>query len=236
MQLKTIAAGLTAAALLAPGAASAHVTLQPKEVAAGGFTRLDVRVPTESDDASTTKVSVKMPPGFIFASYEAYSGWKTKIVKRKLAEPVEAFGEQQTEEVDTITWTADSKADGIAPGQFKDFGLSVGVPEGKAGSQLKFPSTQTYSNGEVVRWIGAEDAEKPAPLVTLTAAEGAHGGAAATEETAAETAAPPASQVSQEDVDDKASKGLATGALIVGALGLIVGIAGFAASRRRVAA
>ena len=34
----------------------AHVTLQPERVPAGGFTRLDVRVPNERDDAATTKV------------------------------------------------------------------------------------------------------------------------------------------------------------------------------------
>ena len=56
--------------LLAPAAAQAHVTLQPDTAPAGGFTRLDVRVPNERDDAGTTKVDVQLPPGFIAASYE----------------------------------------------------------------------------------------------------------------------------------------------------------------------
>lgn len=88
------------AALLEPSrspAAQAHVTLQPEEAPAGGFTRLDVRVPNERDNKGTTKVHVQMPPGFIFASYEPIPGWEGKIEKRKLAEPVEAFGEEPDE-------------------------------------------------------------------------------------------------------------------------------------------
>ena len=234
MRLKSIAAGVAAASLLAPAAASAHVTLQPNTIPAGGFARFDVRVPNEQDDAGTTKVVVKMPPGFYSASYEAQPGWTTEVTMRKLDTPGELHGEEVTEEVDTITWTGDGERGIIEPGQFKDFGISVAVPQGKAGTKLKFPSNQTYEGGEVVRWIGAEDADKPAPIVTLEAAAGEHG--AATAET--QNTAGPAAQtsgVSQDDVDDKASKGLATGALIVGALGLIVGIAGFAAGRRRTA-
>ena len=60
---------------------------------------------------------------------------------------------------------------GIAPGQFQDFGLSVGVPEGKVGSKLTFKALQYYEGGEVVRWIGQPDADKPAAQVTLLAAE-----------------------------------------------------------------
>ena len=63
----TIAAAALLAALAFATAASAHVTLQPDEVPAGGFTRLDVRVPNERDDAGTTKVEVQFPPGFLFA-------------------------------------------------------------------------------------------------------------------------------------------------------------------------
>ena len=65
MNRKTIIAATTAAAALAaPAAAPAHVTLQPDEAPAGGFARMDVRVPNEDDTNATTKVVVQMPPGF----------------------------------------------------------------------------------------------------------------------------------------------------------------------------
>ena len=85
--------------LIGPAAASAHVTLQPKEAPAGAFTKLDVRVPNEKDNASTTKVDVQFPPGFVFASYAPVPGWTAKVVKAKLAKPVKTDDGEITEEV-----------------------------------------------------------------------------------------------------------------------------------------
>lgn len=203
-----------------PATASAHVTLQPAEVPAGEFKRLDVRVPNERDDASTRKVQVQFPPGFIFVSAEPVIGWQTKVKMEKLDKPVEAFGEQQTEQVDTITFTTRGK--GVGPGQFQDFGLSVGLPD-KPNTTLTFKALQTYSSGEVVRWIGAPDAEEPAPQVKLTAAPTNGETAQGSDPTAA---AMPASSES----DDRNT--LSVIALIVGALGLLAGLAGLAAARR----
>src|ERR1700742_3207344 len=102
---RSIAVATALAALAAPAAAQAHVTLQPEEVPAGGFTRLDVRVPNERDDAGTTKVEVEFPPGFAFVSTQPVPGWTAVVKKRKAAKPIEAEGEKLTEEVDTVTWT-----------------------------------------------------------------------------------------------------------------------------------
>ncbi|MEA2409294.1 MAG: hypothetical protein QOE69_3413 [Thermoleophilaceae bacterium] len=169
---RAVAAVAVTAALALAGAASAHVTLQPSEAPAGGFTRLDVRVPNERDNAGTTKVEVKFPHGFVFASTEPVPGWTARITKRKLAKPVEVEGEKMTEEVDTIAWTGDGRTGIVRPGEFQDFGLSLAMPD-KPGAKLTFKALQTYSNGEVVRWIGPPDAEEPAPQVTLTAAKAA---------------------------------------------------------------
>jgi periplasmic copper chaperone A len=201
-----------AAPLVLAATAGAHVTLQPEEAPAGGFTRLDVRVPNERDNADTTKVVVQFPPGFLSVSTEPVPGWDIKITKRKLDKPVEQFGEQVTEEVGRITFSGGS----IGPGEFQDFGLSLGVPD-KAGSTLTFKSVQTYSNGEVVRWIGPPDSEEPAPQVKLTAAEDEGGGAAA----------PPAQQQAAggDGDDDGGSDTLSIIALIVGIAGLAAGLA-----------
>jgi uncharacterized protein YcnI len=227
---KTIAVATAVAALAAPAVAGAHVTLQPDQAPAGGFARLDVRVPNERDSAGTTKVDVQFPPGFVFASYEPVPGWTVKVTKRKLAEPVEAEGEQISEEVDRITWTGDGKTGIIRPGQFQDFGLSVGLPD-KPGAKLTFKALQTYSNGEVVRWIGAPDAEEPAPQVELTASEGEHGAAPAPADDTQAAAAPGG----DDGDDDGAPVWLAVVALAVGALGLIAGAAALIGRRRQVA-
>lgn len=222
------AALVAVAAAVLPAAASAHVTLQPEQVPAGGFTRLDVRVPNERDNASTTKVEVKFPAGFIFVSHEPEAGWDAEVEMAKLDEPVEVFGERHNEQVDTVTFTARGK--GIGPGQFRDFGLSVGLPD-RPGTALTFRSLQTYSSGEVVRWIGAPDADEPAPRVELTAATEA--GAPAHGETPAAQATPAAAAAGVDDDDDGGSTTLSVVALVVGGLGLLAGMAGFAASRRR---
>ena len=166
MNKKNIMIAVLATALAVPAAAQAHVTLQPDEAPSGGFTRLDVRVPNESEDAATDKVEVQMPDGFLFVSYEPVEGWTTEVKNEKLDQPVEEFGEEITEQVDTVTWTADSADVAIEPGQFQDFGLSVGVPDEAPGTALEFPSIQTYDDGEVVRWIQPPDSEEdPAPTV-----------------------------------------------------------------------
>jgi periplasmic copper chaperone A len=217
----------TAAALLglAP-VASGHVTVQPEEIPAGGFTRIDVRVPTERDDASTTKVEIQLPPGFLSVSTEPVPGWDAEIVNRKLDKPVEQFGEKVTEEVGQVSFTARGEAAGIGPGEFQDFGLSVSVPD-RAGSTLTFKAVQTYSSGEVVRWIGPPDSEQPAPQVKLAAAE-AEGGAS--EPAAGEEQA---SAPAESGGDDDSGNTLAIIALVVAIAGLAAGLLALLGARGR---
>jgi uncharacterized protein YcnI len=212
---RTFPIAAVAIALALPAAAQAHVTLQPNQATAGDFTRLDVRVPNERDNASTTKVELQLPDGFAFASYEPVPGWTVKVKRAKLAQPIKTDGEV-TEVVKQITWTSKQ---GIPPGAFQDFGLSVQVP-GKAGDTLTFKALQTYSNGEVVRWIGPEGSDNPAPTVALAAGD-------APAASAAPTSAPAQSS------DSGGTDTLSVIALIVGALGLAAGAAALLASRRR---
>ncbi|HEX6389269.1 MAG TPA: YcnI family protein [Solirubrobacteraceae bacterium] len=149
---------LTLAALLLlppPATADAHVTLQPKEVQAGAYTVANVRVPNERDDTATTKVDVRFPPGFEFASYAPVPGWRVKVV-------------QQAKRVARVTFTAVDGADAIKPGQFRDFPLSLKMPDKP--TTLTFKALQTYSDGEVVRWIGPEESDEPAPVVKVVKA------------------------------------------------------------------
>jgi uncharacterized protein YcnI len=216
MQRKTAVAAVAASALAAPAAADAHVTLQPNTAAAGAFTVENVRVPNERDKASTVKVDLQLPHGFVFASYEPKIGWSVKVTKARLAKPIQTDDGPIDEEVRRITFTGHGPNGKIGPGQFMDFPLSVQIP-GKAGDKLTFKAIQTYSNGEVVRWIGAADSDTPAPIVTVTKAG----------EDAAPIAATPTAPAPPSAPDDEgsASKGLGWSALIVGALGLVAGLA-----------
>ncbi len=193
---RSILAAAAAALLLAPAAAQAHVTLQPDTAPAGGFTRLDVRVPNERDDAGTVKVDVQLPPGFIAASYEPVPGWKVKVTRSKAEKPIDTGeGLKSDTQVSRITWTGDGEQGIVEAGEFQDFGLSLKMPEGKAGDKLTFKALQTYDDGQVVRWIGPEDADEPAPVVTLEAgsAGGGHGAPAASAGGGSDQQAAPAS-------------------------------------------
>lgn len=139
-------AGLASVALIFTPAAAAHVTIDPASVPAGSFARFDLRVPNESENASTTKVEVKLPEGLDEVSFEPKPGWRRSVKGQ------------------AVTWEGGT----IGPGEFDEFGLSAEVPD-EPGSKLAFPAVQTYSSGEVVHWIGAPGADEPAPQVTLEA-------------------------------------------------------------------
>lgn len=161
---------VAAAALLAAGVAQAHVTVHPNALPAGAFTVVNVQVPNERDDASTTKVDVQLPAGVYFLSTKPVPGWTAKVVYRKLAKPVKVFGSSLTREVGRVTWTGSGALGRIRPGEFQQFPVSILVPTAKAGTLVSFKSLQTYSNGEVVRWIGDPSAETPAPQVMIRGA------------------------------------------------------------------
>ena len=214
---RSIAVGAAAlGALAVPAAAQAHVTVQPTSAPAGAQTVLAVRVPNERDDASTVKVDVRLPPGFASASWEAVPGWTVRAVKEKLATPIQTDDGPIDEQIGEIVWTASSRKEGIAPGEFRDFPLSVVIP-GKPGQTLTFKALQTYSNGDVVRWIGAPDADEPAPRVQLTAA--ASGSSTPSRQQANPSSAPPGASTD----DGGGSDTLSIIALALGAIGLVVG-------------
>lgn len=213
-----------AAALLFTSAAGAHVTLNPREWEAGGFARFAVRVPNERDKADTIEVTVRFPQSIISASFQPKPGWERSIKMEPLDEPVEEEGEQITEHIASVTWSGGK----IAPGEFEEFGLSFRVPE-TPGEDLVFPSIQTYSNGEVVRWIGPPDADTPAPIVAVLPPEEEEGGgptgATTTTEATTTSEAEPTAASGAADGDDD---GLAIVALIVGIAALLAGLGALA--------
>ncbi|HEX5146732.1 MAG TPA: YcnI family protein [Conexibacter sp.] len=234
----TLGAALAALALVAP-AASAHVSLHPNVLPAGGFATVDVRVPNERDDATTTKVQMQMPAGLESVSVQAPTGWRVAFKTRKLAKPIQTDDGPIASEVSEVDWTAGRGA-GIPPGQFLQFPISISTPD-KAGAVVAFPTLQTYSDGRVVRWIGPPSDESPAPTVDVSKANGplldVTGGdagppASDAKLTVGSGAATPASAATTAS-SSGASKGLAIAALILGALGLLAGGAALLRGGRR---
>lgn len=232
--LVALAAG--AAVVLPATSAFAHVTVNPREATQGGYAKLAFRVPNERDNAGTTKLEINFPADHPFASVSVrpQAGWTYTVDKTKLATPIDSHGNQISEAVSRITWTGGV----IKPGEFNEFEVSVGRLPTDVDS-LTFKALQTYSNGEIVRWIeeaapGGAEVERPAPVLKLTKAA-----STATTATTAPAQESQAGEVAEPKALDAASKRDVDTARTFGILGMVFGLLGFvsamAARRRRTA-
>ena len=136
----------------------------------------------------------------------------------KLDEPIEGEDGPITEKIDSVTWSGGE----IKPGEFQEFGVSFQVPEDAAGSSLVFPAVQTYSSGEVVRWIGDESADEPAPAVAVLAAASEEEAPSATDTTAADEGTSGEAAAATDD-DGEDGDGQATLALVLSIVALLLG-------------
>jgi uncharacterized protein YcnI len=183
--VRTALLAAAAALVLAPLAA-AHAELSPEEAPAGSFARFTLSVENEEADATTVKVVTKFPESVITATFAAVPGWTRTVKTVDLDQPViGSDGSEITERIDTVTW----RSDGTGSGDEVEFAFRFQLPE-QPGATLFFPTVQTYSNGTVVRWIGAPGSDEPAPGVLVTEASGG-GGGTSTAETEPETETQP---------------------------------------------
>jgi uncharacterized protein YcnI len=220
------ALGVLAAAVIGAGPAFAHVTVNPKEATQGGYAKLAFRVPNEKDSASTIKLEVNIPTDAPIASVSVkpVAGWTAKSETAKLATPVKTDDGEITEGVSKITWTAANTATAIAPGQFQEFEISAGpLPEV---DQIVFKALQTYSDGEIVRWIeepsGGAEPEHPAPVLKLTKA--AEGNAQQAAATGGPTVQAAADTSDSNGSSDGLGVGLGIAGLVAGLVGLTIGV------------
>jgi uncharacterized protein YcnI len=196
---------LTAIALVAgAGIASAHVSVNPSEASAGDEAiKLTFRVPTESETAGTTAVTVTIPAEhpFAFLSVKDVPGWTATSTKTTLPTPVTEGNTTIKEAVTSVTWTADPGTQ-IGPGKFGEFDISAGpVPDADS---MVFTATQTYSDGTVVEWneptpASGEEPEHPAPTLTIGPAE--EGDAAGHSHSDAEAAATTSAEATSSFVE-----------------------------------
>jgi uncharacterized protein YcnI len=133
------------------GAAWAHPQISPAEVPAGATEEFVLKVVHEKD-MPTTEVRMEVPEGFALSSVRSPSGWQGIV------------------EDDAVIWSGAR----VSPDQGeKEFGFEARAPE-EAGD-FAFEILQTYADGNVVEWTGAEGSNEPAAFVTVTSV-GLHGG------------------------------------------------------------
>ena len=220
-------------------AASAHVAVtSPDAVRGGELALVSFRVPTESEKASTVKVTITLPAETPVAevAVRPIPGWNATIADRKLASPTKVGDFTLTSVPSSVTWTAASGS-GVKPGQFQSFDITIApVPDVDT---MVFSATQTYSDGSVVQWdqepaADGTEAEFPHPELVLAAGEPEASPSASPSPTASPSVTVTASAVA---APESSASGSGTVALVASLVAVGLGaVALVVALRRRTAA
>src|SRR5437868_3551911 len=83
-------------ALIAPSAASAHAEVSPAASLKGRLQLYSLAVPTEKDNAFTTKVVMTVPSGFSIDSFAPSPGWRRTLHQT---------GSGENAVIQQVTWT-----------------------------------------------------------------------------------------------------------------------------------
>ena len=180
-------AGASIAALFAlTPVASAHVTPVPSTAPAGGYATIELQIPHGCDGAATERVEVQLNDEISSVKAESFAGWTVSYERAPLDEPIDLHGEQVDEYVSVVSWTAEG--DPLPDDEYQRFGISMKVPE-HAGDDLLLPTVQYCVGGGTSSWLEADpEAEHPAPMVKLVAADGTDGHDDAPSEDSADSA------------------------------------------------
>lgn len=218
---------LTLAGLAIAATASAHVTVSPTSLPQGATAELTFKVPNEESAANTVELQLQIPTDHPIAQVLAkpVPGWTITEHTVKLAKPLTTDDGAFTTAVSEIDWTGGS----IAPGQYQDFQVSVD-PLPSDTTSLTFKAVQTYSNGDVVRWIDLTtaanpDPDHPAPVLTLTPVSDATATATASAAAAAGTTGTNSTgSTASSSSSSSSSNALAISGLVLGVIGAACGI------------
>jgi uncharacterized protein YcnI len=175
----------TVGGLVFAASAFAHAELSPSLALAKHLQLFSLAVPTEKENAATTKVELTPPSGFGIDSFVPAQGWTRE-------EQTTGSGENTT--VQKVTWTG-----GKVPTE--EDALFQFLASADSSKTYTFKVRQTYSDGTVVDWSGPESSDTPAPTVEAKSSLGGGGG----------------------------NDTLAIVAIVLGALALVVALAGLVA-------
>jgi uncharacterized protein YcnI len=145
------AAGAAVLVIVGAAVADAHVTVHSKDAKPGGTNAtLVFKVPNEEDNAKTTKIEIDLPTAtpLVGVVPQAPSGWTAAVT------------------ADKIVFSG-----GSISGD-DDVEFPVKVAQLPKSNTIVFKALQTYSNGDVVRWIdqaaeGGPEPAHPAPTLNL---------------------------------------------------------------------
>jgi uncharacterized protein YcnI len=145
--LVTTIAALTA--LVFAASASAHARVSPSITLAKAGEVFTLAVPTEKENAATTKVELTPPQGFDIDSFVPSPGWKRTL---------QQTGSGESAVITKVTWDGGN----VPTGEDAAFSFIASTDAAKT---YTFAVRQTYSDGSVVDWSGPESSDTPAPTI-----------------------------------------------------------------------
>ena len=151
-------AALGGALIIAAGAA-AHAEMSPAVALTSHGQLFTLAVPTEKESAATTKVELTPPDGFAIDSFVPSPGW-TRNVK--------STGSGEQTKIEQVTWSG-----GHTPTE--EDAVFQFLASADSSKTYSFKVRQTYSDGSVVDWSGAESSDTPAPQVEFKSSLGGGG-------------------------------------------------------------
>lgn len=144
-----------------PAAALAHARVSPAVSLSGELQLYSLAVPTEKENAATTKIVLTVPDGFGIDSFvPPPAGW---------SQSVKSTGSGENSIVQQVTWTGGRTPTG------QDSMFQFLAQPSKPGTYT-FHVQQTYSDGSIVDWTGPESSESPAPTIEAASSFGGGGG------------------------------------------------------------
>lgn len=149
-----------AAALVLAAGASAHAEISPAVAKAKAGQVFTLAVPTEKEDAFTTKVELTPPEGFSIDSFAPSPGWKRTV---------QQTGSGEETVIQDVTWSG-----GHVPTEEDAFFQFLATAD--SSKTYTFKVRQTYSDGSVVDWAGPESSDTPAPTLESVSSLGGGGG------------------------------------------------------------
>ena len=143
--------GLAAACagLATASSAWAHAEISPPVTKSKTLQVFTLAVPTEKEGLKTTEIELTPPSGFGIDSFVPSAGWKREVKQT---------GSGDAAVIQNITWTGGQ----VPTGEDSVFQFLASPDSSKT---YTFNVRQSYSDGSVVDWSGAESSDTPAPVI-----------------------------------------------------------------------
>jgi uncharacterized protein YcnI len=127
---------------------------------AGQLQLYTLAVPTEKQGAATVKITLTVPSGFSIDSFAPSPGWQRTVQQSSSA---------QNAVVQRVTWSGGR----VPTGEDSVFSF---LAQAAQPGPIRFTVAQSYSDGSIVNWSGAESSDAPAPTISAVATLSGGGG------------------------------------------------------------